>query len=139
MKPPLGIEPKYIFLEKFRQGTIIAKDVVEKRCIELGNVITRYTEMRLAINKEWIDEYNELVKFLSRHSFDEPIKYEPSEVVLYQNGDKFELGVVKHRANQPDEYFVWYHTGDTAACTHARNLHKITNLYAFDIKRLTVD
>ena len=66
-------------------------------------------------------------------------KYEVGEVVIYQNGDKFELGVVKRKANQEDEYFIWYHMGDTAACTHARNLHKITNSYAFDIKRLTVD
>lgn len=62
-------------------------------------------------------------------------KYQPKEIVLYQNGDRFELGEIKRLANKPDEYFIWYHTGDTAACTHARNLHKITNSYAFEIRR----
>ena len=61
--------------------------------------------------------------------------YKPNEIVLYQNGDRFELGVVKRLAYKPDQYFIWYHTGDTAACTHARNLHKITNSYAFEIRR----
>ena len=66
-------------------------------------------------------------------------KYEVGEVVIYQNGDRFELGIIKNKAYREDEYFIWYHMGDTAACTHARNLHKITNLYAFKIERLTVD
>jgi len=65
--------------------------------------------------------------------------FKPGEVVLYQNGDKFELGVVKRLGNMPDTYFVWYHMGDTTACTHVRNLHKIINSYAFKIERLTVD
>jgi len=65
--------------------------------------------------------------------------FKPGEVVLYQNGDKFELGVVKRLGNMPDTYFVWYHMGDTTACTDVRNLHKITNSYAFKIERLTVD
>jgi hypothetical protein len=66
-------------------------------------------------------------------------KYEVGEVVLYQNGDNFELGIIKRLGNSPDTYFVWYHMGDTAACTNERNLHKIINLYAFEIKRLKVD
>ncbi len=66
------------------------------------------------------------------------IIFKPGETVLYQNGSKFELGVVKRLGPQPNTYFVWYHTGDTTACTHARNLHKIVNSYAFDIKRKTL-
>jgi len=66
-------------------------------------------------------------------------KYKVGEPVIYQNGDKFELGIVKRLANRPDEYFIWYHMGDTAACTNARNLHKITNAYAFKIERLKTE
>ena len=84
-------------------------------------------------------------------------KFEVGEVVLYQNGEKFELGVVKQvvpveikdRLKQDGlfgepsgetthveyKYFVNYHTGDTAAMTPEYTLHKIVNLYAFDIKR----
>ena len=64
--------------------------------------------------------------------------YNVGEAVLYQNGDKFELGIVKSLCGH-DEYFVWYHTGDTAARTHARHLHKISNDYAFNIIRLDTD
>ena len=68
-------------------------------------------------------------------------EYKVGETVLYQNGDKFELGIVKtvildSEYYPTDEYFIWYNTGDTAARTHARNLHKISNDYAFNIIRL---
>lgn len=81
-----------------------------------------------------------------------PYSYEPEEqgkypgyyigeAVLYQNGDIFEIGIVKtvilDSEHYPtDEYFVWYNTGDTATRTHARYLHKISNDYAFNIIRL---
>lgn len=66
-------------------------------------------------------------------------KYKVGEVVLYQNGEKFELGVIKSLGNKPKTYFVWYHMGDTAACTDEINLHKIINSYAFKIERLRVE
>ena len=61
-------------------------------------------------------------------------QYGEDEPVIYQCGDRFELGIVKSVCGG-DEYFVNYHTGETAARTHARNLHKITNGYAFWIER----
>ncbi len=68
-------------------------------------------------------------------------EYKVGETVLYQNGDKFELGIIKtvildSEYYPTNEYFVWYNTGDTAARTHARYLHKISNDYAFTITRL---
>ena len=71
-------------------------------------------------------------------------EYFVGETVLYQNGNKFELGIIKSVCLDSenyiiDEYFVWYHTGDTAARTHARHLHKISNDYAFKIIRLDPD
>lgn len=65
-------------------------------------------------------------------------KYKVGEPVIYQNGDVFELGIVKKDCGN-DEYFINYHSGDTAARTHARNLHKITNRYAFKIYRLDLN
>lgn len=65
-------------------------------------------------------------------------EYQVGEAVLYQNGDRFELGIIKSVCGN-NEYFVWYHTGDTAARTHARHLHKISNEYAFHIIRLDPD
>lgn len=61
--------------------------------------------------------------------------YKIGEPVLYQNGDRFELGIIKSFCGD-NEYFVVYHTGDTAAKTHACHLHKISNNYAFTITRL---
>lgn len=65
-------------------------------------------------------------------------EYIEGEPVIYQNGDKFELGIVKSICGH-DEYFINYHTGDTAARTHARHLHKISNNYAFGIVRFNPD
>ena len=65
-------------------------------------------------------------------------KYEAGEPVIYINGAKAELGIVK-RACGGDDYFVNYHTGDTAARTHASHLVKISNKYAFHIVRLDPD
>ena len=64
-------------------------------------------------------------------------KFEIGEVVLYQNGERFELGVVK--SIRENGYFVNYHTGDTAALTNERDLHKIANSYAFEIRRKSYD
>lgn len=61
-------------------------------------------------------------------------QYSEGEPVIYQCGNRFELGIVRSVCGG-DEYFVNYHTGETAARTHARNLHKITNGYAFWIER----
>lgn len=65
--------------------------------------------------------------------------YEPGEIILYQNGDIFKLGQIKRLAPNPNTYFVWYHEGDTAACTPACHMHKIANLYAFKVERETVE
>jgi len=64
-------------------------------------------------------------------------KFEIGEVVLYQSGELFELGVVKNVGSKG--YFVNYHTGDTAVLTNKRNLHKIANEYAFEIRRKSYD
>ena len=71
----------------------------------------------------------------------EPI-YKKGEIVIYQNGDRYELGEVKEvckNENGTYDYRVWYHMGDTSARTPSRCLHKISNLYAFSIKRKRVD
>ena len=65
-------------------------------------------------------------------------KFNKGDVVLYQNGDVFELCIVKDvldiRFEKPT-YRVWYHTGDTTAVTSERHLHKVSNAYAFNIIR----
>lgn len=87
-------------------------------------------------------------------------KFKEGQVVLYQNGTSFELGIVKEvverrvkQALRQDGlygkptgedtiqfcYRVWYHTGDTSALTDEHNLHELRNAYAFLIMRRKAD
>jgi hypothetical protein len=87
-------------------------------------------------------------------------KFKEGQVVLYQNGSTFELGIVKEvierRVKQHLKqdglygeptgeetvqfcYRVWYHTGDTSALTNESNLHELNNAYAFLIMRRKAD
>lgn len=64
-------------------------------------------------------------------------EFEVGEPFVYQNGDRFEIGIVKRRnPRKPGCYFCWYSTGDTAACTDEADMRKIANAYAFRIVRL---
>jgi hypothetical protein len=63
--------------------------------------------------------------FLSAEDFKE------NEMVLYQNGDSFEVGKIKRLCN--DGAFVWYNSGDTAAKTPYENLHKLQNAYCLNL------
>ena len=86
--------------------------------------------------------------------------FKEGQVVLYQNGTTFELGIVKEVVERIVKqhlrqdglygeptgedtiqfcYRVWYHTGDTSALTDERNLHELKNDYAFLIMRRKAD
>jgi len=65
-------------------------------------------------------------------------KFKEGQVVLYQNGTSFELGIVKEVVERKG-YRVWYHTGDTSALTNESNLHELKNAYAFLIMRRKAD
>ena len=53
--------------------------------------------------------------------------YEPGELFVYMNGDRWELGEVKSANNTGTGYFCWYSTGDTAANTPTSHMHKLAN------------
>lgn len=66
---------------------------------------------------------------------DNQTKYRVGQFVIYANGSRLELGEIKEIVD--DTYCrVWYHTGDTTALTHVRNLSPIQNEYAFNINRM---
>ena len=54
-------------------------------------------------------------------------KFEVGEYIVYQNGDRFELGKIKRVID--DGAFVYYSSGDTAAKTPFRCMHKLVNEY----------
>ena len=84
-------------------------------------------------------------------------KFKEGQIVLYKNGDTYELGIVKRIVPQEYDryvigseprqtykdfkysYFVWYHTGDTAALTDEFNLYELKNAYAFLMFRRKAD
>lgn len=53
--------------------------------------------------------------------------YEPGELFVYTNGDRWELGQVKRPNNDGTGYFCWYTVGDTAANTPVERMHKLAN------------
>ena len=55
------------------------------------------------------------------------IDFKEGEYIVYQNGDRFELGLIKRVVN--DGAFVWYHDGSTAAKTPFDCMHKLINGY----------
>lgn len=91
-------------------------------------------------------------------------KFKVGDVILYTNGPKNEIGIVKsvvaHEATkryylkqdglhgEPSgeeyteieyKYFVNYHTGDTAACTPEELMKPFVNTYAYTIIRRKAD
>lgn len=72
-------------------------------------------------------------------------KFKEGDIVLYQNGNTFELGLVKEilntntRTNNNYKYRVYYHMGSTTAVTDECNLHPINNAYAFTIIKKSVE
>lgn len=56
-------------------------------------------------------------------------EFEESELFVYINGDKAEIGKVKRVNNAGDGYFCYYHEGDTAANTPLGCMYKLMNNY----------
>ena len=55
------------------------------------------------------------------------VNWKPGELIIYQNGDRFEIGKIKRITE--DGAFVWYHEGETAAKTPFDCMHKLVNAY----------
>ncbi|EGO8497459.1 hypothetical protein DBN64_13300 [Enterococcus faecalis] len=56
--------------------------------------------------------------------------FENGEIILYQNGERYEVGIVKERHDNYEgieSYRVYYHSGDTTALTNATDMKKISN------------
>jgi hypothetical protein len=53
--------------------------------------------------------------------------FKENELIIYQNGDCFEIGKIKRLTD--DGAFVYYHSGDTAAKTPFSCMHKLSNAY----------
>lgn len=58
-------------------------------------------------------------------------QFEDGEVVIFDDGTRTQIGIVKRKAMIPNHYFVYYSTGDTAASTDASYLRRVENGYAF--------
>ena len=56
--------------------------------------------------------------------------FKVGEYIVYQNGDRFELGKIKRITD--DGAFVYYHEGDTAAKTPFSCMRKLVNGYVIN-------
>lgn len=142
------IEILEVLIDSFREVYKINDHIIDKLEIENGehilNEIPKEYMSNFPYNKcfrEATYDFDLFIKDLEEYleelkSFES--KFKVGETIIYQNGDSFELGVVK-KVLDNKEYFINYHMGETAARTHERNIHKIKNEYAFDIKRKTVE
>lgn len=54
-------------------------------------------------------------------------EFEVGELIIYVNGDRYEIGKIKRLCN--DGAFVYYHEGDTASKTPYDCMHKLTNAF----------
>ena len=61
-------------------------------------------------------------------------RFQVGDLIIYQNGDKYEIGKIKRIT--PDGAFVWYHEGDTAAKTPFDCMHPLVNAYT--VKKTTL-
>lgn len=52
-------------------------------------------------------------------------EYSVGEYIIYQNGEKYELGRIK--SLREDGAFVAYHEGETGALTPYSHMHKLIN------------
>lgn len=55
------------------------------------------------------------------------VEFKEGEYIVYQNGERFEIGKIKRITS--DGAFVWYHEGDTAAKTPFDCMNKLANAY----------
>lgn len=81
----------------------------------------------ITIHCENEEEQEKAKRIMRRLSDNGPDDFREGELVVYQNGDSFEVGRIKRLAE--NVAFVHYHEGDTAAATPYDHLHKILNAY----------
>ena len=57
-------------------------------------------------------------------------KFEEGQLIVYRNGDKYEIGKIKRIVK--DGAFVYYSSGETAAKTPFDLMHPLVNAYVID-------
>lgn len=78
------------------------------------------------------ESYAEAEKMVNRMRNNEmPERYEVGEYIIYQNGEKYEIGRITKL--QDDGAFVCYHEGETAAKTPYECMHKLENQYVMTL------
>lgn len=76
----------------------------------------------------YADDTGEEVPRMETFDYLGPEDFKEGELVIYQNGDSFEVGRIKRLERHAA--YVWYHEGQTAAATPYSCLRKIRNAYA---------
>ena len=65
--------------------------------------------------------------------------FREGELIIYVNGDTFQIGEIKRLCDFAEGAFVYYHEGDTACLTPFENMHKLQNAYCIKQTSLAID
>jgi hypothetical protein len=125
-------------------GYLQATQIIRSRS-PVGKFWAQYGFVILAVNNttgaawiEYFESVEDAEKWL-RFPWTDPLHLKPGDWVIYTNGARKEIGVVK-RLNESrgsecigcPSYFVWYHEGDTASCTPSSTLQSIDHPKRFE-------
>ena len=140
----IEIEDKdHAFLDQIQEvGYLQIVQIINVRQ-PLGKYWARYGLIIVAVDNTtgdaWTENFGTVEEAMIwlNDPWSDPLDLLPGDWVIYTNGARKEVGVVKRKnAARPPEccptsYFVWYHEGDTAACTPASTLQRIDSPGSF--------
>lgn len=96
------------------------KEIIER--LQHGKVI--------CIPKEYAQDATEVA---------ETPEFHEGELIVYQNGETFQIGEIKRLCDFAEGAFVYYHEGDTACLTPFENMHKLQNAYCIKQTSFALD
>jgi len=69
-RPPIGVVPAYGYKNQVEAyirevGGVHMDSIHKSRMVDLSSAIIRYAGGGFEINRDWIDEYNSIVKYLN--------------------------------------------------------------------------
>lgn len=116
--------------------------IFENQVLKVGEALQEFFEEAAEKLTPVIDAVAKAASFIAEAEQDatedaETPEFEEGELIVYQNGETFEIGEIKRICD--DGAFVWYHEGDTASKTPFENMHKLRNAYCIKQTSLALD
>lgn len=90
-----------------------------------------------AVDDEICDDFIEMPKDATEAA--ETHDFHEGELIVYQNGETFQIGEIKRLCDFAEGAFVYYHEGNTACLTPFENMHKLQNAYCIKQTSFALD